>query len=82
MKFIVRKVNHCCFSGTALQTFSLRLLGGDRPPSPLVSATDIDDNFCLLSLTEEIQKKQFSTEFITSVFGVGGNNYEVVIASI
>ena len=28
IKFIVKKVNHCCFSGTALQTFSLRLLGG------------------------------------------------------
>ena len=28
IKFIVKKVNHCYFSGTALQTFSLRLLGG------------------------------------------------------
>ena len=32
INFIVKKVNHCCFSGTALQTFSPRLLGGDGPP--------------------------------------------------
>ena len=33
IKFIVKKVNNSCFSGTALQNFSLRLLGGgDRPP--------------------------------------------------
>ena len=29
IKFIVKKGNHCCFSRTALQTFSLRLLGGN-----------------------------------------------------
>ena len=34
IKFIVKKVNHCCFPGTALQTFSLRLLGGATAPSP------------------------------------------------
>ena len=34
IKFIVKKVNHCCFSGTALQTFSLRLLGGGLVQSP------------------------------------------------
>ena len=37
IKFIFKKVSHCCFSGTELQTFSLRLLGGTT--APLVSAT-------------------------------------------
>ena len=32
IKFIVKKVSHCYFSGTALQTFSLRLLGGATTP--------------------------------------------------
>ena len=43
MKFIVKKFNHYCFSGTALQTFRLRLLEGataPSPPPPPVSATD------------------------------------------
>ena len=31
IKFIVKKVNLCCSSGITLQTFSLRLLGGNCP---------------------------------------------------
>ena len=50
IKFIVKKVNHCCFSGTVLQSFSLRLLGGDCPLAPLVSTIGSQDAwFCRLS---------------------------------
>ena len=34
IKFIAKKVNHCCFSGTALETFSRILLGGTAPRPP------------------------------------------------
>ena len=39
IKFIVKKGNHCCFSGTASQTFSLRLLGAGGGETSTIKTT-------------------------------------------